>query len=150
MRESSACFSNWLAFHLKKSFSVTTKIKKKNQHSGIKSRVSFTCLESLFTWNISFPKNADKWDITTFTTFQFSANIFFLPVCLISLKKTFLVEVVVKQIIIVMPLGKMSHYFCMCPHASNSFHECHLQNKYYKSNIVKWYSAHPRLISPTL
>lgn len=36
-----------------------------------------------------------------------------------------------------MPLGKVSHYYRMCQHASNSFHKCHLQNKYYKANTVK-------------
>lgn len=38
-----------------------------------------------------------------------------------------------------MPLGTMSHYYYMCQNASNSFHKCHLQNKYCKPNIFKWY-----------
>lgn len=51
----------------------------------------------------------------------------------------------------VVSLGKMSHYYGMCQRASHSFHKRHLQNKYYKSNVVKRYSVHLRdFTAPTL
>lgn len=70
--------------------------------------------------------------------FQF-LPVHFFSVCIISVFNPFFlkVEVVVKKIIMVVSLGKMSHYYGMCQRASNSFHKCHLQNKCYKSNVAK-------------